>query len=329
MKNPFAVGNATADQRLGNFGENRLISKLQQWLGPATPPTPEGIGDDCAVFRPAAGVKQLMTTDCVTYGRHFDATIEAAQVGAKLIKRNLSDIAAMGGRPGPALLTLLCGSDVSITWLEEFVGGIRQSCLDYDVSLVGGDLSQLPAGQFTATLALTGCISTRPVLRSSARIGDLICVTGTLGGSLIGKHHTFEPRLKEGQWLAQQDACTAMMDLSDGLGKDLAAILPPGSSAAIDLQQLPISPAARKCAVADSLAAEQHAFCDGEDYELLFTISGETDFEDFSMKWREQFPDLRLSCLGRIQTSHPAGRYINAATQNALPWQAGFEHFKN
>ena len=317
---------------IGSLGERQLIESIRQWLGPVAPPAPLGMGDDCAVLPATAASDQLLiTTDSLTYGQHFDQTASLQQAGAKLIKRNLSDIAAMGGTPGHALLNLLCGADLAIDWLEQFVGGLRDCCLDYGVSIVGGDVSQLAAGQFTAALTLCGTSGDRPLLRSTAAIGDAICVTGMLGGSIRGKHLSFEPRLAAGQWLAAHRACSAMMDVSDGLGKDLAALLPAGSSASIDRQLLPISDDARACAREDGQSAEAHAFCDGEDYELLFTVAAASDWRAFETDWQAQFPDLRLSQIGRIVAANPASpaRYLDAASGAALPWQSGFEHFKH
>lgn len=288
------------------------------------------MGDDCAVVPTAVppGSQQLLTTDSVTYGRHFDSTISAGCAGAKLIKRNLSDIAAMGGHPGPALLNLLCGPNVSIDWLKAFITGIRQSCEQYGVTIIGGDISEISAGNFTAALTLTGLTSTAPLLRSTAQPGDCIYVTGSLGGSIRAKHYQFEPRLREGRWLASQSACTAMMDLTDGLSKDLSALLPVECSAAINLDTLPISADAFLCEKEDGRPAAEHAFCDGEDYELLLTASAEADLQKFASDWSVQFPDLELTPIGRIIKKSPAGIYIDAASNQAIGWPSGFEHFK-
>lgn len=320
----------TTHPRLSDVGEKKLISNLRDWLGPVAPPPPAGMGDDCAVLPPSMPDQQLLlTTDSVSYGQHFDDSVSPQDAGAKLVKRNLSDIAAMGGQPGPALLNLLCSPDLSIAWLEEFISGIRQSCERYDVTVVGGDVSQLTLGQFTAALTLTGTISGTPALRSTAKIGDSIYVSGTLGGSILGKHYRFEPRLKEGQWLATQPECTTMMDITDGLGKDLAALLPEESSASIELNQLPVSADARECARDDERSAEEHAFCDGEDYELLFTISGGSNRLEFESRWKASFPTLELSRIGRIIEASSEGIYIDATSSKTLLWQSGFEHFKS
>ena len=313
---------------IASLGEVALIEKIGEWLGPVNPPAPAGIGDDCAVLEPPVGAKQIITTDSVSYGQHFDDSISAENAGAKLIKRNLSDIAAMGGTPGPAVLALLCGPDVSIQWMAGFFKGVRVECERHNVHLVGGDVSSLPEGNFSAVLTLTGS-APAPKLRHSAQLGDHIYVTGTLGGSILQKHYAFEPRLSEGQWLAAHPACHAMMDLTDGLAKDLQSILHADSSASLHLDAIPISTAAQQYAQSSGRSVLEHAFCDGEDYELLFTLNADENLKTFEADWAKQFPDIELSCIGRIQEASPKGPFIDARTNTALPWTHGFEHLKS
>lgn len=324
---PFSSPSKTSALTIAKQGESRVILDLKKWLGSITPEAPYGMGDDCAVLEPSAGQMQIVTTDSVSFGQHFDASVGPEDAGAKLIKRNLSDIAAMGGQPGPALLNLLCGPDLSMAWLEGFVRGIRDTCQCYGVTIVGGDLSELASGQFTASLSLIGTALVAPKLRSTAGEGDLLYVTGTLGGSILGKHYAFEPRLEEGQWLARRPECSAMMDLTDGLGKDLAALLPEGCAAAIGVNRLPVSEDAHRMAQESGKSAAQHAFTDGEDYELLFTLSARSDAEAFERDWRQAFPSLPLQRIGRIQASAGGAPYLDAATGAALDWTGGFEHF--
>ncbi|MEC8190627.1 MAG: thiamine-phosphate kinase, partial [Verrucomicrobiota bacterium] len=213
------------EDSIAYLGERTLLSNIQKWLGPCTPPAPHGMGDDCAVLDPFFSGKPLLTTDSLTFGIHFNSNISAKDAGAKLIKRNLSDIAAMAGTPSSAVLALLCGPDVSTMWLQEFFEGVHSACLDYTVSLVGGDVSQIKKGAFSAVLTLTGTASV-PILRQTAQQNDQIYVTGSLGGSALGKHYAFLPRLVEARWLSKQSECSAMMDLTDGLGKDLSILCP-------------------------------------------------------------------------------------------------------
>lgn len=315
----------TADS-ISQLDEVKLIQKIKLWLGEVNPAAPSGIGDDCAVLDSLERSNQLLTTDSVSYGHHFDDSLSAQDVGAKLIKRNISDIAAMGGAPKSAVLALLFSPDISIEWLKSFFLGIKQSCKRYSISLVGGDISTLKENSFSAVLTMTG-YAEKPKLRTSSQIGDHIYVTGALGGSILGKHYQFEPRLAEGQWLSKQPECHAMMDLSDGLGKDLKALLPENTSAHLFLDQIPISSAARELAETSKLEELEHAFCDGEDYELLFTLAADTTQSVFEKSWQQSLPDTQLTCIGVIKTDSTEGLYLNAKTKTALTWTRGFEHF--
>jgi len=303
------------------YSETDLIHRINRWLGPLNPKTPEGIGDDCAVLPKLAREHRILTTDSLTYGQHFDDSVPPEDAGAKLVNRNLSDIAAMGGLPDRAILTLMFGPNLSIDWLERFFRGIVRASTAGGLQIVGGDVSRLEPGRFSSSLTIVG-IAENPILRGTAQVGDHIYVTGELGGSLAGKHYAFAPRLAEGRWLAEQGNCTSLMDLTDGLAKDLPNLLPKQASARIDLEAIPIAGAARE-AGGDTM---EHAFRDGEDYELLFTVGAKVSPHAFAKRWHERFPKLRLSRIGEV--AEGAGpRLVDAATGRALPWTRGFEHF--
>lgn len=309
------------DSSIASLGEAILIQRIKHGLGGASPEAPEGMGDDCAVHNSESNRKQLLTTDSLTYGQHFDDSIQAEDAGSKLIKRNLSDIAAMGGTPDRALLNLLCPPNLSIDWLDAFIRGIHQTCKQHKVKIVGGDISALQSGQFSAVLMQTG-YAAEPVLRSGASEGDSIYVTGTLGGSILKKHYAFEPRLEEGRWLAETGACSTIMDITDGLAKDLPQLIPDNCSAWIDLTAIPLSNDAKQLN-GDPM---QHAFCDGEDYELLFTTKQNVDHKEFEQNWQIRFPEVKISKIGTIGPQADDAACIDASTQKALPWQEGFEH---
>ena len=315
-----------ADESIRGLGEVALIAQIRQWLGAVSPNSPQGMGDDCAVVDRPKGLKQILTTDSLSYGQHFDDSISAHDAGAKLIKRNLSDIAAMGGRPGEALLNLLCSSDLRTDWLAAFFEGICHACQEYELPIVGGDISTLPDGQFTAVLSLTGYLVKPPLLRKGAQTGDALYVTGTLGGSLLKKHHDFEPRLTEGQWLAQSQAVSSLMDITDGLAKDLGELIPDECAAYLELDKIPLSDAAHQCAKASGRSAMEHAFCDGEDYELLMAVKKDSQLEVFERQWLQNFPSTPLSQIGQLRKSESKAPYIDSKTQEALPWIKGFEH---
>ena len=311
---------------ISELGEVALITQIRHWLGAVSPNCPRGMGDDCAVVDRPKGLRQFLTTDSLSYGQHFDGSISARDAGAKLIKRNLSDIAAMGGRPGEALLNLLCGSDLRTDWLAAFFEGICRACQEYELPIVGGDISTLPNGQFTAVLSLIGYSEKPPLLRKGAQAGDALYVTGTLGGSLLKKHYGFVPKLAEGQWLAQSQVCSALMDITDGLAKDLVEIIPNGCAAYLELSKIPLSDAVYRCAKVSGRSAIEHAFCDGEDYELLLAVKKDTMLEAFERQWRQKFPSTPLSQIGELRKSESKAPYIDSKTQEALPWIKGFEH---
>jgi thiamine-monophosphate kinase len=302
-------------------GEQRLIAGIRRWLGRASPKSPFGIGDDCAVIPPTRN-RQLVTTDPVIYGRHFDARVPPRAVGAKLLKRNLSDIAAMGGKPVAAVVSLALAPETSVAWLRGFYLGLAECALKYGVKIVGGDITQGPAGFVGAFLTLHGESSGRRIVtRAGARAGDRIYVTGRLGGSLLGHHHRFTPRLAEGGWLAGRREVRAMMDVSDGLAKDLAALTPAGLVPALCAPAIPLSPAARRRAKQTKQTALFHALGDGEDYELLMVVRTNTD--RFERDWRKRFPSLPLSHLGHFvrHGKLPAGA-LNLADYR------GYEHLR-
>ncbi|MEO6996159.1 MAG: thiamine-phosphate kinase [Lacunisphaera sp.] len=281
-------------------GELKLIAGIRRWLGSASPSSPFGIGDDCAVIPPTKN-HQLVTTDPVIFGRHFDEKIPAKAVGAKLLKRNLSDIAAMGGKPVAAVISLALAPETSVAWLREFYLGLAQCARRYHVKIVGGDIAEGPRGFVGAFLTLHGeSTGKRLVTRTGAKKNDRIYVTGSLGGSLSGHHYDFIPRLAEGSWLARRSEVCAMMDLSDGLAKDLDSVTPRGLVPALQARAVPISRAARQMSVQTNSDPLHHALCDGEDYELLIVVRGRSSQATFERAWRKRFPKLKLNCLGHF-----------------------------
>lgn len=307
---PFAKKSADS---VTAFGEARLITAIRRWLGAASPRAPFGIGDDCAVL-PAARGPQLITVDPVIFGRHFDAAVPPRAVGAKLLKRNLSDLAAMGGCPSAAVLALTLDPHTSLAWLEQFYRGLAACARRYRVPIVGGDLAQAD-GVLAASLTLLGAAAgPRIVTRTGARIGDSIYVTGVLGRSLASGHHfAFHPRLAEGAWLAGRPEVRAMMDVSDGLAKDLGALTPPHTKPALEPDALPLRRGA-------DLRA---ALTDGEDYELVFALAAHTDAVAFARAWHRRFPRTRLTNIGHFARS-------NALSPSAIRLEdfSGYEHLR-
>ena len=248
-----------------------------------------GPGDDCALVRFGQNL-QLLKTDCVVEGIHFLPETPARAVGWKALCRVISDIAAMGGDPLDAVITVAISPDRELVWLTDLYAGLNQAAARYGVNLVGGETSRSPGPVFVS-VAITGKVEKeRLVTRSGGKIGDRLYVTGRLGGSLQGKHLTFEPRLAESGWLTQNFKLHAMMDLSDGLASDLPRLAKAsGAGFEIDFCALPKNEG----------CSEEQALTDGEDYELLFAVSYD-DGPKLESDWRKAFPALPITCIGRL-----------------------------
>lgn len=222
-----------------------------------------GPGDDCAVVKSgASGEQVLMKIDSIVEGVHFTRDMSAFNVGRKALARVISDFAAMGTQPTAALISLTVPKDMPSDFLKSAYRGMNRLACKYNIALAGGETTK--GRDLSFTVAAIG-FSKRGnlVLRSGAFSGDLIFVTGSLGGSFPKHHLTFHPRVKEGIWLSQNHA-SAMMDLSDGLGKDLPRLADASHlSFQIQPDKIPRRP---KCNILQAVN-------DGEDYELLFTVS--------------------------------------------------------
>jgi thiamine-monophosphate kinase len=248
-----------------------------------------GPGDDCALVRFGQNL-QLLKTDCVVEGIHFLPETPGRAVGWKALCRVISDIAAMGGDPLDAVITVAISPDRELGWLTDLYAGLNEAAARYGVNLVGGETSRSPGPVFVS-VALTGKLEKeRLVVRSGGKIGDRLYVTGRLGGSLQGKHLSFEPRLAESRWLTQNFKLHAMIDLSDGLGSDLPRLAKAsGTGFEIDFSGLP----------KNAGCSEEQALIDGEDYELLFAVSDE-DGAKLETDWIKAFPELLLTRIGRL-----------------------------
>ena len=208
----------------------------------------------------------------------------------------------MAGTPTAALATIGLPKHFEPEFIGKIYGGINALAERFGVAIVGGETTANPDRIFIS-IALLGTVARgKQILRSGAKAGDAIFVTGELGGSLAGKHLEFAPRLAEARWLAEHFVIHAMIDLSDGLAGDLRHILKASSVGAELLKTaVPISRAAKLQARTSSLGkpAFAAALADGEDFELLFTIAG-GDAVKLLDAWKKKFPGLKLSCIGKI-----------------------------
>lgn len=288
-----------------------------------------GVGDDCAVLDVGAPDHwQLFKTDAVVEGVHFTTETPRAKIGRKALARCLSDIAAMGGTPTHALVTLALPRDFDPAAVETIYAGLRTLAAQHEVAIVGGETTANTGG-LLISIALLGRVSKgKARLRSGAKTGDAIFVSGELGGSLAGRHLEFEPRLAEAQWLNKQFDVHAMIDLSDGLAGDLRHVLKAsGVGAELLGQMVPISRAAKLRARAESSAKPPllAALTDGEDFELLFTIAP-GDAVPVKDAWAKRFPELKLTCVGRI-VAQPGLKIVTEHGVRELT-EHGYTHFQ-
>ena len=317
--NPFADKNC-----VGELSEKEIIERIRRNFGSSMPPSPFGAGDDCALVETSSLRKNLYaTSDAVIFGRHFDASADPRRAGAKLMKRNISDIASMGASPVAALTSSIFSKNLSIEWLDGFCAGLAETAEEYGIKLIGGDLASVGADFFSMHLTLLGDSSSRPLLRTGAVDGDWIYVTGVLGGSLESGHHlNFKPRLSEGIWLGRQKCVHACTDLSDGLGGDLKNIIPPGEFCAeIYANSIPVR------SLSNGKATLKQALSDGEDYELLFAING--DCGNFEKSFFSAFGYVPHR-IGRIVKADKdsLGEIFILDSKTKIPYEGeGFSHF--
>ena len=278
------------------MNESGLINKLTADLL-ADETVLAGPGDDCAVLE-IEGQKLLFKTDAIVEGIHFGTEASPEQVGRKALARPLSDIAAMGGIPSHALITLGINTNIKEDYIEAVYRGLKNCAAQYGVNIVGGETTTLP--HFTLSVSLLGKVK-NPIMRTGSNIGDAIFVSGELGGSIAEHHLNFIPRIAESQWLTDSFNIHAMIDLSDGLASDLRHLLTTHTGAEILASALPIRRAARENEQANpsSKTALLAALTDGEDYELLFTVSPKNAITVLD-EWKTQFPDTPLKCIGKI-----------------------------
>ena len=309
------------------MNEFELIARLTRSL-PTNESVVVGPGDDCAVIECGNVSRQLLfKTDAVVEGIHFNADTPPEQIGHKALARCLSDIAAMAGTPTAALVTIALPKNFDSKVVERIYAGMNSLAQRYGVAIVGGETTMNPE-RLLISISLLGSVPRgKAVLRSGAKVGDAIFVTGELGGSLAGKHLDFEPRLAEAIWLAEKFSVHAMMDVSDGLAGDLRHILnASGVGTELLKSAVPISRAAKVNAKRGDAAkpAFVAALTDGEDFELLFMVASK-DAVPLLDAWKKQFPDIKLSCIGRVVS----GEGIRLRDQTGIrPLQAhGYVHF--
>ena len=330
----------------GGPAELALLDRIRRRATRAeSRPLRMGIGDDCAILRLKPREELAVTTDLSIAGRHFHLDWHPPEVvGHRTLARGLSDIAAMGARPTAAFLSLGLPRKLSFprerqgAWIDRFLDGFLALADQYQTPLAGGDLAESPLAM--ADIVLLGSVPRgKALLRSGARPGDVVCVTGALGGSVAGlnllrkrqgrivsaaresedssdllKPHLWpQPRIAQGIWLRRKQAATAAIDLSDGLSTDLEHLCAESVvSAEIDAQALPIHAG----------ATMDQALHGGEDYELLFTTPPNAPTP-------RSIAGVPVTRIGRIVKRRPGQSAIvlvDASGRHALK-RGGWEHF--
>jgi len=307
-----------------------------------------GIGDDCALLAVQANEEVAVTTDLSIAGRHFRLDWHPAEsVGHRCLARGLSDLAAMGARPVSAFLSLALPKELTvgrgrqIAWVDGFFNGLRALAAEWKTPLAGGDLAESPVA--LADIVLVGAVERgKALLRSGARAGDLLYVTGALGGAACGlarleklaagrgrsagpvrvparlaselaAHLWPQPRIAQGLWLRKRGVATAALDLSDGLSTDLAHLCEEsGVGAEVDAEALPLHTGA-------SLEQGLHG---GEDYELLFTARAGT-------RVPQSIAGVAITHIGRMvkaRAGEPLMTLCSEDGEDALKAR-GWEHF--
>ncbi|GAB4242491.1 MAG: hypothetical protein OHK005_06300 [Candidatus Methylacidiphilales bacterium] len=266
-----------------------------------------GPGHDCAVLEAMPqGSLPVIKTDAVVEGVHFTSQAPARAVGHKAIARVLSDFAAAAATPRAALIALGLPTNVSFQRLRQIYRGLEATAQAHQVALAGGELTRSPV----LWLAVSGygyVLDNHQVRRSGARAGDLLVVTGRLGNTQKRHHLNFTPRLAEGQWLGTHRFATSMMDLSDGLGRDLPRL------AAASRLSFVLHPENLPCR---GQASPEQALNEGEDYELLFTVNP-SDWPRLIQAWPFT---TELTVIGAMR---PAGE---PPATSGLKLR-GFDHF--
>jgi thiamine-monophosphate kinase len=240
----------------------------------ASPRVAAGVGDDLAVLNWDAGDLLLVGADQVLDGVHFNSAVHRPRlIGRKVVNRNLSDCAAMGCLPAAAVCTAALPTGFGLDYARELYLGMRDAADPFDCPIVGGDTASWgvsPGKLHLSVTILARSAGVKPILRSGARPGDGLYVTGPLGGSILGRHLTFTPRVREGRLLAESGRITAMIDLSDGLSRDLRHICQQsGVGAVISAEKVPVHDDVTR--LSDRRPPVEHALHGGEDHELLLT----------------------------------------------------------
>jgi len=333
--------------KISSIGEFGFINRIAPPFLQDLPEDVAGIGDDCAVIPWRENESLLITTDMLIENIHFiRKKISPFDLGYKSLAVNLSDIAAMGGTPESAFLSLGIPDNIDIEWLDEFYAGLNELAKQEQVYLLGGDTTKSPA-HLVINITVTGKAESQFIkYRSTAKRGDIICTTGLTGDSggglksliedkplndeviyLIRQHNRPRAHISEGVWLSRQAGVNAMMDISDGIDSDLRRIMERSHCGAeINIDNLPISQQLRTASDRFNWNADEIAITGGEDYCLLVTVNPE-QYNIISKKFEEDF-NRKLQGIGFITNDETELRYFKNGKLIVIQGH-GFDHFNN
>ena len=336
-------------ETVADLGEFGFIAALRRRLPPASGDLKLGVGDDASWWQPESGSGILTTTDMLVAGVHFDLSYTSAtDLGYKSLAVNLSDLAAMGGRPVCAYLSLALPAELKKTWLDEYIAAFLELAAEHNVQLAGGDTVAAP--ELVISVTLNGLASeSKPVLRSGAEIGDDIYVSGTVGDSFLGlqllqggfksstidlsaidflhcRHLRPTPRVDLGRRLAASGKVNAMLDVSDGVAADLGHLLAAsgGLGAELDRAAIPLSRPAFELVTA-GFTDYRALLTGGEDYELLFTANPAVRSKIAEIAVTA---GVALTRIGRITDTEKIFMSVNGVIEE-LSGRSGYDHFQD
>ena len=349
-------------QTIADLGERQIIARIQARTPPPPAWVPVGIGDDAAVVEPERNTLDVITTDALVEGVHFDRRlVSLADVGFKLLAVSLSDLAAMGATPRTAVLSLALPPTLAVTDLDDLVGALVDLAVAHRVALVGGNITRSPGPLFAEVTAI-GAVRRRRVLRrAGARPGDDLYVSGTVGAAAgglawleqrasgeqegpgqpgpdqpaqhgppaptlsaaVARFRRPAPRVRLGTLLGRNRAASACIDLSDGLGAALHQLAEAsGVGVSVDAAELPVDADVCRWLEAQGADPIQAALVGGEDYELAFTVPRRR--RGRLRHVRARVGDLALTRIGRVTND---GRVVLSRDGHETPVPGGFAHF--
>lgn len=302
--------------------EREFIDWLRQRI-PRSRSIPLGIGDDAAVLQLIAGDRIVVTTDMLMDGVDFDvSSCDPRRVGRKSLAVNLSDLAAMAAQPLAAFVSVALPRTNAFHLAKELYEGLFALAAEFEISIAGGDTNCWD-GPLVISVTAIGAVTKRgPLLRSGARPGDSILVLGSFGGSILGRHFDFTPRVREALQLHEQFDLHAAIDVSDGLSLDLSRLAAEsGCGAELDLTAIPVSTDAEVLAVKNGGSPLDHALGDGEDFELILAAPADEAQRIVNL---QPLP-IKVTCIGKFVTERGLWSRTPDGKRRALV-PRGYEH---